>query len=56
MGDNGITNIYCQQTTNGGWVAWTGSRYIYTDKDVGANSIFNEAISKFVIPLQGLGS
>jgi len=56
FGGNGITNIYCQQTTNGGWVAWVGRRYIYTDEDVGADRILNKAIGKFVIPLQGLGS
>ena len=55
-GNGGVTLVYCQQTKSGGWVAWVGNRYIYTDKDVGAQSILNTAIGKFILPLQGLGS
>ena len=55
-GNGGVTLVYCQQTKSGGWVAWAGNRYIYTDKDVGAQSILNKATVEFVTPLQGLGS
>ncbi len=52
FGSNGTKTIYCQQTATGGWVAWTAKRYIYTQEDVGANSILNEAAIKFITPLK----
>ena len=55
FGGNGIKNIYCRQTTDGGWVAWTGKRYIYTTTDVGAETILSKAGIEFMEPLDGLG-
>lgn len=52
MGSNGINTIYCQQTVNGGWVAWTARRYIYTPEDIGANNILNKAAIEFMSPLK----
>ena len=52
FGNNGIQTIYCQQTAEGGWVAWSSKRYIYTKDNVGATEILNKAVIEFMSPLQ----
>lgn len=50
-GLHGTTSISSQQTADGGWVAWTSNKYVYTKDDVGHSSIRSEAMMRFVIPM-----
>lgn len=46
--------VYAQQTSDGGWVAWSNdsNQYIYTESDVGADKIADKLGIKLVKPME----